>query len=246
MIHFEKTGTDNVYAFTIDGKIDKESLRVFYEVLEKKKQEGQRIKLLGEVKDMAGFDDLETFGLLMKTKLKALDMIERYAIVSDLPWIDTAVPIGDFLAQGMSIKKFASTERGEALEWLREKPAETLSSIDLTHLMGTRIYTCRLYGTLTKDKITELQKLLKDTAKGEKISLLCVIEHFKGVDSLTSLIKGFQTDLMSVGRIDKCALLTDAQWLAKFAPVYGHLLPGLAVRAFHLDEEEVAKGWLME
>lgn len=47
-----------------------------------------------------------------------------------------------------------------------------------------------------------------------------------------------------IGRIDRCAVLTDTAWLRTAAEVEGALIPGLTIKAFGLDERDAAEAWL--
>jgi hypothetical protein len=47
-----------------------------------------------------------------------------------------------------------------------------------------------------------------------------------------------------LGRFDRCAVLSDAEWLRKAAEIEGMLFPGIEIRGFGLDEVEIAEDWL--
>jgi len=47
-----------------------------------------------------------------------------------------------------------------------------------------------------------------------------------------------------LGKFDKCAVLTDSDWLRKAAEFEGALFPGLDIRSFELDEQDEAEEWL--
>lgn len=47
-----------------------------------------------------------------------------------------------------------------------------------------------------------------------------------------------------LGKFDKCAVLTDAQWLKTASRVEGAMIPSLQIAAFDLDELEAAEAWL--
>lgn len=47
-----------------------------------------------------------------------------------------------------------------------------------------------------------------------------------------------------LGKYDKCAVLTDSDWLAKAAELEGALFPGIAIKSFALEEAEEAEAWL--
>ncbi|WP_176219196.1 STAS/SEC14 domain-containing protein [Planktotalea arctica] len=45
-------------------------------------------------------------------------------------------------------------------------------------------------------------------------------------------------------RLDKCAVLSDENWLRKAAAVDGALFPGLEIKSFEPDERDAAEAWL--
>lgn len=47
-----------------------------------------------------------------------------------------------------------------------------------------------------------------------------------------------------LGKFDKCAVLSDAAWLRTAAEIEGALFPGIAIKAFELDQKEQAERWL--
>lgn len=47
-----------------------------------------------------------------------------------------------------------------------------------------------------------------------------------------------------LGKFDKCAVLTDSDWLRKAAEFEGALFPGLEIKGFELDEHDKAEEWL--
>lgn len=47
-----------------------------------------------------------------------------------------------------------------------------------------------------------------------------------------------------LGKYDRCAVMTDVQWLRTAAEVEGAFIPGLAVKSFALDEPDAAEAWL--
>ena len=51
--------------------------------------------------------------------------------------------------------------------------------------------------------------------------------------------------LMSlIGKIDRAAVVTDENWIAKAARIEGALIPGLEIRTFTLEEEDAAFAYL--
>jgi len=49
-----------------------------------------------------------------------------------------------------------------------------------------------------------------------------------------------------LGKYDKCAVLSDSNWLRKAATMEGALFPGLDIKSFEFDEIEAAEAWLAQ
>jgi len=49
-----------------------------------------------------------------------------------------------------------------------------------------------------------------------------------------------------LGKIDRCAVLSDASWIRTAAEIEGAIFPGIDIKAFSLDEEDAAEAWLAE
>ena len=66
-------------------------------------------------------------------------------------------------------------------------------------------------------------------------SLGAIGVEFSRFPSLFGLIKKF----------DRCAVLTDKNWLKKASVIEGALVPGLEIKAFDRDERKAAEAWLV-
>ncbi|MEM6577043.1 MAG: STAS/SEC14 domain-containing protein [Pseudomonadota bacterium] len=49
-----------------------------------------------------------------------------------------------------------------------------------------------------------------------------------------------------LGKIDRCAVLSDAAWIRTAAEIEGAVFPGIEIKAFPLGEENAAEAWLAE
>lgn len=49
-----------------------------------------------------------------------------------------------------------------------------------------------------------------------------------------------------LGKIDRCAVLSDAAWIRTTAEIEGALFPGIAIKAFTLEDTDAAEAWLAE
>lgn len=91
-----------------------------------------------------------------------------------------------------------------------------------------------------------LDRLLSLSADVEHGRMLYLIPEFAmptlgaiGVE-LSRLPKLFSL----LGRFDRCAVLSDAEWIRKAGEVEGRLFPGILIRSFPLEARAEAETWL--
>lgn len=120
MIEFKKMEDKDIYIFNIIGDIDEKGVHDFYELLSKKALEHKKIKVLGIINEMPGFESFKALSETVKMKFKAIKVIDRYAVLSDKHWIETILPIGNFFSPGVTVKHFSMNNKDEAVSWLEE------------------------------------------------------------------------------------------------------------------------------
>ena len=102
-------------------------------------------------------------------------------------------------------------------------------------------------GTLDSDEMAkaldELMDLAQDVRNGK---MLYTITDFAmptlgaiGVE-IARLPKLFTL----IGKFDKCAILSDTNWIRQAAEIEGAVFPGLTIKSFEMDQLEVADAWL--
>ena len=89
----------------------------FAEILEEARQSG-KIRLLGEMNGMPGFEDFKAVTETVKMKFKAINAIGKYAILTDKNWLERLIPLSDFLTPRIPLKHFPTGDRDKAIAWL--------------------------------------------------------------------------------------------------------------------------------
>ncbi|BDD03240.1 SpoIIAA family protein [Aureibacter tunicatorum] len=107
-----------IIGFKLNGKIDKNGIVKLSELLENKKgYDG--LLILGEIEDIGGFEDIQSFLELVGVKIKAIGNVKKYAVVTEKKWIDKMV---DFFRSmkllQIEIEHFSPDEKEKALKWL--------------------------------------------------------------------------------------------------------------------------------
>ena len=64
--------------------------------------------------------------------------------------------------------------------------------------------------------------------------------------ALTAEIMNLPAIWRMLGRIDRCAVVSDIAWIRLAAEIEGAVIPGLTVKAFTPSEEDRAEAWLAE
>lgn len=250
MLKLEKIEGTDIFEFSIDGDIDKESVEDFYKLLELKAEQHQKMKLLGTINEFPGFKDFKAFSSTLKMKVKAVRNIGKYAILSDKEWIETLLPTGSFLTPGIPMKQFDLDERKKAIAWLEKddvktyKEDEYLSKLDIKNIKGTNIYSFTIDGKIDEGGMTALYNILKNKKHEGKINLLATYKDFDGFDSFKAFTEGLKVDFGALGNVEKYAIVTDRKWAHKLAEIESKILPGISMKGFALDEADKALEWL--
>ena len=118
--------------------------------------------------------------------------------------------------------------------------------LKITKLSADRV-DIELSGTLDADSMrTALDELIEKSENVSNGRMLYKITDFSlptlgaiGVE-MTRLPKLFGL----LGKFDKCAVLSDSNWLRKAAVVEGAIFPGIDIKSFEMDELDAAEAWL--
>lgn len=102
-------------------------------------------------------------------------------------------------------------------------------------------------GEMTSDSLNEGLAWIDQAVEANDNFNICVDLASENFDDLSTARQQF----LHVGRVlrhapiaEKCAVLTDSDFLKNSAKVEGAVIPGLEINAFDLDESETAERWL--
>ena len=108
---------DKIIALEIDGWIDAEDIDRITELIEKRLNTGEKLRIYAEVNNFSGM----SLGALIKDlrfSLQHLQDFEKEAIVSDRKWLEGLAALGNTLFSGIEVKHFAPDEKERALAWV--------------------------------------------------------------------------------------------------------------------------------
>lgn len=118
MIKLEKIHNKQIYLFEVTDDIDQAGVENFINFLTNKAATNEKIKMIGVMESLPGFENFKTWVEMMTLKSKAIGVIEKYAVVTNQDWIEKIIPVGNFIAPGLPVKHFAMNQRDAAIEWL--------------------------------------------------------------------------------------------------------------------------------
>lgn len=208
MIKIEKLEEKDIYTFEIEGDIDKNDADKITQLL---LAENRKIKLLGIVKEIPGFEDFKSFSETLKTKMKSVSNISKYAVLTDRDWIENILPIGNFIVPSIPMKVFELDEKGKAIAWLENDVDEDdyLTEMNIDHIRGTNIYSMTIDGEIDKAGMSVIREILKKKAKNEKINLLAIVKDFEGFDDFGAFVEGLKVDVEGIGNVEKYAIVSN-------------------------------------
>ena len=108
-------------AFVIDGTTTRPDIEALYREVEGAVRRGH-VHLYGEITGLGGLT-LDALGANAGrgfSLLSSLGKIDRYAVVTDTPWIATAARMQGTLLPGLEVRTYPRAEREAALAWVAE------------------------------------------------------------------------------------------------------------------------------
>ncbi|GEQ85035.1 hypothetical protein ULMS_05430 [Patiriisocius marinistellae] len=97
-------------------KINHAAMTALYNLMNDKKHD-DKLNLIAVFKSFPTFEDLKTIIQGIKIDIKAIGIVEKYAVVSDAKWIESFTKLGDFLVPGLDMKFFSIDEIDAARKW---------------------------------------------------------------------------------------------------------------------------------
>ena len=114
------------------------------------------------------------------------------------------------------------------------KPSADRVDITLDGKIDADIMRTALDDLIAKSDGVKGGKMLYRITNFELPTLSAIAVEFTRLPKLFDLL----------GAFDKCAVLSDSDWLKKAAEIEGALFPGIEIKSFGLDQQDVAEEWL--
>ncbi|NJC26755.1 SpoIIAA family protein [Neolewinella antarctica] len=234
----------NMLGFTLDGEVDETGMEKFLLAIEAKVLTHGKIRLLGNVKSIGGFQSLQSFWKTLKSKTDLWDNIEKYAILTDHGWLSSLTGSVDWLTPRMEVKTFSLAEGELAHQWLRldpvADPSEGLKEVDMGE---NSVLGLAIIGKLTPKDYDRINLLIEAQARtyGQARILLEIVDAgFSG----QQLIEDIKSGIKNYRNVERIALIGDQSWLKTTVKLGDLLTPGLELAAFSTNERKRATSWL--
>ena len=247
MMTIKKNNDSHILTFVVDGEIEQSDIDQVFNEIKAQAQDGQ-VRLLSEIKRVEDLDldGVKGFLSTMRDKLCLVGDIDRYAIVTDLDWMSTVVPVSDFLTPGLPIRVFAEAEKQQAIDWLKESVDEAYSPgirpialPDQSDVLGYVIN-----GKLRKEDYQMIdQQMTSLTEQHGKIKLYIECLNLEGMTP-ASLWANMKTELKHVSSLNKVTMLGTQDWLKSLTEAGDFVTPGIDVEFFALGQKQKALDWL--
>lgn len=106
-----------------------------------------------------------------------------------------------------------------------------------------------IIGIRVSGKITDREyeaifnKVNERLKKYPKLNLYTELENFEGT-SIENYFKDLKFGISNWNRFEKSAVVTEKKWIKKLAPITDKLFSNVKMKAFFLEERELAKEWV--
>jgi|AntRauTorckE5430_2_1112549.scaffolds.fasta_scaffold00734_6 hypothetical protein len=245
MISVFPLSQSNLLGFTLDGEVDDEGMRKLLMAVEAKVITHGKLRMLGNIKNVGGFQDFQTFWKLLKAKTELWDKIEKYAILTDHGWLASLSGSLEWLTPRMEIKTFGLGDGELAHAWLKldsvDEVSESLKEIDLG---SKRLLGLAIIGKMNAADYDRINVLIEEQAKKYgKARILLEIVTSPGFSG-KALMEDLKTSVKQYKNVERMAIIGDQSWLKTTVRLSDLLTPGLELSAFGTTERKRAISWL--
>lgn len=246
MITINSTLGANIIGFTINGKIDDDGIQAFFNAIKDKSDENGKIRLLGEIEKIGGVEDYKAFFDIIKTKLKTIKALEKYAIVGDMDWLERVSGVMDFMIPNIPIKVFKTNERDTALVWLLQKEQIFIPGIKKIDTdANDNFLAFSLTGKINPQEFTVLDtEFTKFTQEGKPLNLYIELTGFEGYSNISAMWDDFKIGLKHYSDLKKVAIVNQGEWMDFIVKIGDIFTPGINMEHFDVNDKEKAKVWL--
>ncbi|HJS50484.1 MAG TPA: STAS/SEC14 domain-containing protein [Pyrinomonadaceae bacterium] len=142
MIEVINTFDNRIVGFRFDGGINRDDMERFYDALEAKMENDQKVKVYAEVKSLSlgniTWDAIKEETRRLLNHPAILANLAKAVVVTDLPWVKREFAVETALLPTLEGKSFSFGEEDKAVEWLRADQRAS-QRLDLTESEMTQV-----------------------------------------------------------------------------------------------------------
>ena len=142
MIEVINTFDNDIVGFRFDGGINKADIERFYDTLESKMQNNEKVKIYAEVKSLSlgdiSWDAIKEETRRLFNRPGILANLAKAVVVTDKPWVKSEFAVECALLPTLEGTSFSFGEEDKAIKWLRTDQRQSLR-LDLTESEMTQV-----------------------------------------------------------------------------------------------------------
>lgn len=228
--------------FTIDKSTDRHDIDTIFESINNSYEKEGKLRILCNYKDIPSVKEAISMFRHIGDKLKVMNYIDKYAIVTDKEWIKN---LSDFLGKiwfGLEVKTFYVDETDDAKEWLQEGLAELKKNIEVIEYQDGEIIGFIADGKLTAmDYAIINQKLDSALEEGKKLNVIIDVSRLEGL-TVKALVADLKTEVKYYKHINKAAIITEKNYKHVF-DVLNFITPGVDIESFTWGDIDKVMSW---
>jgi len=189
-MELQKIENTDIYEFRSTGKLTEQDAKRLSQSFKEFKERGQTIKLLGIIDKMPLPEDISSFDAVFSLKTSSINVVEKYAILTDKKWLDKSVVIGNFFTPSIPLKTFDKRNRNEAIDWLKKKnvkeydPKDYLANIKIVKLKPNAFKINISHEKINHAAMSAIYNLIDNEGKEEKVNILAMNKEFVILDDI--------------------------------------------------------------
>ncbi|NLR89911.1 SpoIIAA family protein [Flammeovirga agarivorans] len=246
MIHINNSLGAQVVGITLNGEIDTKGFESFVDAVEEKAKNG-KVRVLAEYTKIGGLEHYKDFFMIIKEKFAAKKHIEKFAIVSDIEWLQGVSSFADFMMSEFPIKCFNISERDQALVWLLQDDEVYSPAIKkLATDSNDNFLAYKLSGKINPQEVYMIDQDFSNQADTKsEINLYLQFDNFKGYSNISALWNDLKNGLKHYSKINKIAFVGQSnQWSDLLTRISDIITPGVNIEYFVLEDADRARTWL--
>ncbi|MEM8843815.1 MAG: STAS/SEC14 domain-containing protein [Pseudomonadota bacterium] len=212
-------------------------------------ESGQLNGIVIHSKSFPGWDSFAALCSHLKFVKEHHKSLSNIAVVTDSRIGNFAESIaGHFI--NSTVKLFPYSHLDEAKEWASNTSScdsENLSGIFNVTVCGENRLDIELTGKLSaEDMKVALDELLGKSENVKQGRMLYTITNFDfpSFGAIGVELSRLPELIRMIKKYDRCAVLANENWIKNISELEGFLFPGLEIKAFNLNEKEIAEAWL--